>query len=208
MCNDYERNIDWEAFCAAMDVATLKLPAGAGPVDLKTASDTRVSDVAPIVRAAGNSVELVEMRWGFTPPRSGGAPVFNFRSEGRKFANSKRCLIPASAFFEFTGKVSPKSKWRFALSGLPIFAVAGLWREGDNGEKAAFTMLTTIPGPDIVPFHDRQIVVLPPQHWARWLYLDRPEPELLAPLPRGALSVTLTRVGRETPDPLLMKLIA
>ena len=60
--------------------------------------------------AAGNAVELVPMRWGFTPQRAGGPPVFNFRSEGRDFTRSKRCVIPASAFFEFTGKSSPKTK--------------------------------------------------------------------------------------------------
>jgi hypothetical protein len=41
--------------------------------------------------------------------RPGGAPGFNFRSEGRHFADSNRCLIPASAFFEFTGKKCPKA---------------------------------------------------------------------------------------------------
>jgi hypothetical protein len=41
------------------------------------------------------------MTFAFPPARPGGAPVFNFRSEGRHFANSNRCLVPASAFFEF-----------------------------------------------------------------------------------------------------------
>ena len=45
----------------------------------------------------------------FSCPPSGprGGPVFNFRSEGRSFANSNRCLIPATAFFEFAGKKYP-----------------------------------------------------------------------------------------------------
>ena len=47
--------------------------------------------------------------------------MFNSKSEGRNFANIKRCLIRASAFFEFTGKASPKTKWRFALKGREIF---------------------------------------------------------------------------------------
>jgi hypothetical protein len=42
------------------------------------------------------------MKFGFPPsgPRRG--PVFNFKSERRHFDKSNRCLIPASAFFEFT----------------------------------------------------------------------------------------------------------
>ena len=49
-------------------------------------------------------------------------------------------------------------------------------------------MLTTEPGPDVEPYHDRQIVVLQPGDWAHWLYLMKPESELLRPLEAGAAS--------------------
>ena len=65
-------------------------------------------------------------------------------------------------------------------SSLP--AIAGLWREGQDGQPA-FTMLTTEPGPDVSPYHNRQVVVLRPDAWAAWIYLTRPEAELLQPLP-------------------------
>ena len=203
MCNDYERHIEWNAYCAAMAKAQLGMPADAGPEQLPSADDTRINDVAPIMRTRGNLVELAQLRWGFAPLRPGAAPVFNFRSEGRSFAKSNRCLIPASAFFEFTGTKSPKSKWRFALRDSPILAVAGLWRE-DAKLGEAFTMLTTGPGPDIAPFHQRQIVVLPVQDWASWLYLEKPEADLLKPLPAVSLTVTLARAGKEAPDPTLL----
>jgi len=135
------------------------------------------------------------LRWSFPPAGPGGRPVFNFRSEGRSFRDSRRCLIPASAFFEFTGARTPKSKYRFALAGQPCFAIAGIWREIAGTE--AFTMLTTAPGPDVTPYHDRQVAVLRPADWASWLYLDRPEAELLRPLPAGSLDVTLVRKGRD-----------
>jgi putative SOS response-associated peptidase YedK len=66
------------------------------------------------MRAAGDAVELVPMSFSFPPGRPGGAPVFYFRSEGRRFASSARCIVPASAFFEFTGKTYPKAKHRFS----------------------------------------------------------------------------------------------
>ena len=53
--------------------------------------------MAPAIRAAGNGVELAQMHWSFPAPRPGGKPVFNFRSEGRRFLDSRRCLIPAAA---------------------------------------------------------------------------------------------------------------
>lgn len=159
MCNDYERHIEWKTFCETMAMAQLGMPADANPQQLRAAEDVRVNDMAPIMRTHGNVVELAPLRWGFAPPRAGAAPVFNFKSEGRSFAKSNRCLIPASAFFEFTGAKSPKTKWRFALRNSPILAIAGLWRE-DAKTGEAFTMLTTAPGPDVEPFHDREVVVV------------------------------------------------
>ena len=61
--------------------------------------------------------------------------------------------------------------------------MAGLIKEG------AFAMLTTEPGPDIKPYHDRQIVLLKPEAALDWLDLRKPETELLHALPEGSLSV-------------------
>ena len=53
----------------------------------------------------------------------------------------------------------------------------------------AFTMLTAAPGPDIAPYHDRQVVVLPQIDWKPWLD-GYPAGELLRPAPAGTLMVT------------------
>ena len=58
-------------------------------------------------------------------------------------------------------------------------------------------MLTTVPGPDVEPIHNRQIVVLRPQHWRAWLDLSTPEDELLHPLSVGSLSGEVVRRERE-----------
>jgi putative SOS response-associated peptidase YedK len=202
MCNDYERHIEWAAYEKALAEARFGTTSAAGPADLPPADDVRVGDPAPVIVASGNAVELAPMRWGFTPKRAGGPPVFNFKSENRDFTDSRRCLIPASAFFEFTGRASPKTKWRFDLVDSPVFAIAGLWRE--DGKGPAFTMLTTGPGPDVAPYHDRQIVVLPPARWGDWLYLAAPDPALVAPLPAGSLTVRMARQGK---DPVPAELV-
>jgi putative SOS response-associated peptidase YedK len=189
MCNDYEQHVSWKAYCEAMAALEWGVPTGQSEADLPRSDDIRVRDLAPVIRAAGNSVELVAMRWSFPPARPGGKPVFNFRSEGRRFRESKRCLIPATAFFEFTGTKSPKTKHRFILEGEPFLCIAGLWRDAEAGELPTFTMLTTAPGPDVERYHDRQVVVLPPADWPAWIYLTRPEGELLRPLAAGLLTV-------------------
>jgi len=105
---------------------------------------------------------------------------------------SNRCLIPATAFFEFTGKRYPKAKHRFALKDAPFMAIAGHWRETENGTPA-FTMLTTAPGEDVKPYRDRQVAVLRPEDWVAWLFLTKSEAELLRPLPSGSLEVKTVR---------------
>ena len=148
-----------------------------------------ITDPGPIVRAGGGGSEMVVRRWSWPAP--GGKPVFNFRSDGREFL-SGRCLILADGFFEFTkpddAKAKRKQKWRFTLRDQPTFAIAGLWRT-DATVGEAFTMLTTEPGEDIRPYHSRQIVVLPPKDFARWLDPSVPSRETLKPLSPGSLEV-------------------
>ncbi|WP_129794143.1 SOS response-associated peptidase family protein [Sphingosinicella sp. CPCC 101087] len=133
--------------------------------------------------------ELVVRRWSWPGPR--GKPVYNYRSEGREFPRG-RCLIVADGFYEFTAPADPakkrKDKWLFTLAGAEWFCIAGLWRN-DPQVGEAYTMLTCAPGPDVAPYHDRQVVVLDRDQWARWLDPAVPAGELLQPLPAGSLEV-------------------
>jgi putative SOS response-associated peptidase YedK len=47
-------------------------------------------------------------------------------------------------------------------------------------------MLTCEPGPDVAPYHDRQIVILKRPDWSGWLKTGEAS---LGPLPAGALTV-------------------
>ncbi len=197
MCNDYEQHIAWAEYCRMMREMELGIAPHQSELDLPRADDVRIGDLGPVMRDAGEYVELAQMRFGLPPTRPKGGPVFNFRSEGRAFGSSRRCLIPASAFFEFTGTRYPKAKHRFTLNGAPFMAIAGLWREGAGNNPPAFAILTTAPGEDVAPIHDRQVVVLRPEDWAAWLHLSRPEKELLRPLPGGSLAVEMVRPGSD-----------
>lgn len=196
MCNDYEQHIRWAEYCAMMQRAALEIPERQSKSDLPQADDIKINDIGPVMRAAGNIVELVPMSFSF-PPSGRGGPVFNFKSEGRHFDKSNRCLVPASAFFEFTGKKYPKAKHRFTLNGASWLAIAGLWRDGKGNAPPSFTMLTTSPGPDVEPYHPRQVVVLPPADWSAWIYLTKPESELLRPLPQDSMRVETIREGSD-----------
>jgi putative SOS response-associated peptidase YedK len=185
MCSDYRliERIPAEELFEALETPE-------GMPNFEPRLDIRITDRAPIVRLGPAGVpELVQRRWSWPGP--GGKPVYNFRSEGRRFS-SGRCLILADGFYEFTAHSDPKSKrkhkWLFTLNGAPWFAIAGLWRN-DPAVGEAFTMLTGEPAPDVAPYHDRSIVVLPPADWARWLDPSVPEGDVLKPLPEGSLAV-------------------
>jgi hypothetical protein len=57
------------------------------------------------------------------------------------------------------------AKWKFTKVGEDWFCFAGLWRPMPDGAGDAFTLLTTEPGPDVAPIHNRQMVVLDRADW-------------------------------------------
>ncbi|MDM9622037.1 SOS response-associated peptidase family protein [Rhizobium sp. S96] len=189
MCNEYEQHTSYVEYCKVVQNLALGVPIKETELDMPPGDDIRIGDMAPVIRAAGdNIVELAQMKFGFPPTRAHG-PLFNYRSQRRHFGASHRCLVPASAFFEFTGKNHPRVKHRFTLVDAPFMAIAAIWRPGRKGQPSAFAMLTTEPGSDVKPFHNRQVVILRPGDWKAWIDLDEPEEELLRPLPAGSLNV-------------------
>jgi putative SOS response-associated peptidase YedK len=194
MCNDYEQHIAHAAYLRAIAAAELSA-AESDPSDLPQADDIKIGDLGPVLVSVGNGVGLRQMRFGWSPPRKGAAPVFNFKSDGRHFDKSKRCVVILSGFFEFTGSKYPKAKHRFTLGGEPVMGIAGLYHDAEGEDPESFTLLTTAPGSDIAPYHDRQVCVLKPSEWGDWLYLSKPEAELLKPLPAGSLLVETVREG-------------
>src|SRR6188768_3133623 len=185
MCNNYRLTERVPAEELFNELATPE-----GMPNFEPREDIRITDRAPIIRVGQTGkVELVQRRWSW--PGLGGKPVYNFRSEGREFG-SGRCLILADGFYEFTPHSDPKSKrkhkWLFTLDGHAWFAVAGLWRN-DPAVGEAFTMLTGEPSPDVAPYHNRSIVVLPPADHVRWLDTSIPAGEVLRPPPAGSLAV-------------------
>jgi putative SOS response-associated peptidase YedK len=127
VCNDFGNNGPYSAYLRAFSQIRAPIVFPKAAPNLEPRDDIWPTEMAPVFRRRDDGVELVQLRWGFPPARPKGAPIINFRSEGRRFPKG-RCLIPASHFFEFTGAKAPKSKWKFTTAGEDWFCFAGLWR--------------------------------------------------------------------------------
>lgn len=147
---------------------------------------------APIVTLGRDGLRRIQLfRWGF-----GEKLVFNARSETAHvkplFRGTRRCLVPADAFYEWPGKVQT----RIRAEDEDLFAFAGLWDARlvpKTGELVdSFTILTRSSAdvPELAQIHDRLPVALTrEQAWA-WL---NPSNRLAQFLPRFRWS--LERVG-------------
>ena len=198
MCNEHRRLVALGKVTEDWSETRIPLLFPEGLPNLAPLDSIRITDPTVIIRASSaqaDAAELVQRRWSWPAPN--GKPVFNFRSDGRDLS-SGRCLIVADGFYEYTARTfdddgkpkkgARKDRWLFTKRDEDWFVIAGLWRSTkDVGE--ACTMLTTEPGDDIAPYHNRQVVVLERDEWAAWLDPSVPARELLRPSPAGTFDV-------------------
>lgn len=151
---------------------------------------------APVVRrGAGGARELALLRWGLVPPWAKelavGTRMINARAEGvevkpafRAAVRERRCLVPATGFYEWKGLPGRKQPYAITVER-PLFAFAGLWetwapRAGQPVET--FTIITTDANSAIASVHDRMPVILPREAEEAWLTGDAKDAlALLAP---------------------------
>jgi putative SOS response-associated peptidase YedK len=148
------------------------------------------------------------LRWGLIPSWASGARIayqcINARSETaaskpafRSAFKHRRCLIPASGFFEWEKKGKAKQPYLFSLRGGGPFAFAGLWEcwSGPHGDgRETCTILTTEANDLVRPFHQRMPVILPAEYHADRLNASAAAPEwlqtVLRPYPADAMQAT------------------
>ena len=112
------------------------------------------------------------MRWGYTMPD--GKPMFNARSEtaaGKPlFADGmkqRRCLIPATCYFEWEKRGGEKIKHAIATQGSGMIYLAGIYRR--EGNQAACSILTREAAECVAHIHHRMPVILPAEAIPDWL---------------------------------------
>jgi putative SOS response-associated peptidase YedK len=131
---------------------------------------------------AGNREQHL-VRWGLIPswvkdPREF-TTIINARSETasekpsfRGSLRHRRCLVPATGFYEWTGKPGQKRPHLFRPRDGGLFALAGLaehWVGADGSELETMAILTTSANATMGPIHDRMPVIIAPEHFDVWL---------------------------------------
>jgi len=138
--------------------------------------------VAALISRAG-SRHYGPMRWGFIPRwykhPTDGPLLFNARSEtlARKPAFSdaarhRRCLIPATGFYEWTKEGEARLPWFIRRTDGAPMVFAGVWQAwtGPEGARVATCAVVTCAATGaIADLHDRVPVILEPGDWALWL---------------------------------------
>lgn len=139
--------------------------------------------------------------WGLVPfwTKPGEKPraLINTRSDSllekpgfRRYIQYKRCLIPASGFFEWKESAAGKQPWYIRLKSRENFAFAGIWEEYANqdGELIyTYSIITTGPNRLMSEIHNRMPVILSGEAEELWLKGNQPlqTGNLLVPYPDG-----------------------
>jgi len=134
-----------------------------------------------VLRNSPNRVEL--MRWGLIPfwakdPKNSYKTI-NARAETvatspvfREALKRRRCLVPASGFYEWQQTERGKLPYFIHLKDIELFAFAGLydvWQDAEGNELRTYTIITTIPNDLVQPIHNRMPVILHPDDEAMWI---------------------------------------
>lgn len=154
--------------------------------DLPVPPDYNVCPTRPVhaVRAGPGGRRLSALRWGFLPhwykTPSDGPLLINARSETladkpafRAAARERRCLIPATGFYEWTKDTGgQRLPWYIARSDGAPLVMAGVWQDwtgADGTHLATCAIVTTAANPAMSALHDRMPVILSPDDWPLWL---------------------------------------
>ena len=134
------------------------------------------TDIVPVI-ANGRDLRpaVFPMRWGF-PSARGDSTFINARSETadtkplfRDSAKYRRCLLPATNYFEWAHNTGVKTKYSIKTPGQGIMYLAGLYTRSADFPYGEFTVLTRQAPESIAFIHDRMPVIIPENMISRWL---------------------------------------
>ncbi|PFG16835.1 putative SOS response-associated peptidase YedK [Propionicimonas paludicola] len=139
-------------------------------------------------REQGPQRLLAEVRWGLVPSwakdPSGASRLINARIETaaekpsfRKAYASRRCLLPATGYYEWQSEPGPDGKpikqpYFIRPADGELLVMAGLyefWKAPDASWLVTATVLTTSATDELGRLHDRMPMAVARENWTPWL---------------------------------------
>ena len=143
---------------------------------------TPAQKILTIVELDDQSRKSVNLLWGLVPSwakdSKNSSHLINARSETlrekpsfRSAFNHRRCLIPATGFYEWSKIGESKQAFHIHRTDQQLFAFAGLWEQWQHETKTLYscTIITTAATELMKPIHDRMPVIIPVDQYHHWL---------------------------------------
>jgi putative SOS response-associated peptidase YedK len=160
--------------------ALTEFPAALGPPRYNLTPGQAVA----VVRQHEGRRRVDALQWGLVPfwakDATIGRKLINARLDSvatkpafREAWTRRRCLIPASGFYEWSEPVAGRKRPHFIRPrDEPLLALAGLWerwRGPDGNKRDTCVIVTTDANEQLAPIHDRMPVLIPRDAFALWL---------------------------------------
>ena len=138
--------------------------------------------ILTIVQLDDGSYKAVNLHWGLIPhwskDRKISSHLINARAETlvekpafRDAYQQRRCLIPATGFYEWLKLEQGKQAYCINHEDYPLFAFAGLWEYWEHDRETIYscTIITTAANELMHSIHHRMPVIIDKQHYSNWL---------------------------------------
>jgi len=138
--------------------------------------------ILSIVKLEDDSYKAVNLHWGLIPHWSKdnkiSSHLINARAETvaekpafRSAYKQRRCLIPASGFYEWQALEQGKQAYCIRRKDSALIAFAGLWEYWEQGTETVYScsLITTVANALISPIHERMPVIIDKADYSDWL---------------------------------------
>ncbi|WP_428355047.1 SOS response-associated peptidase [Methyloprofundus sp.] len=129
--------------------------------------------ILSIVKLDGGHFEAVNLHWGLIPHWSkdnkishhlinARAETFTEKPAFRSVYKQRRCLIPASGFYEWQPLEQGKQAYCISRTDDQLIAFAGLWEYWEQGTETVYScsIITRSANHTISPIHQRMPVII------------------------------------------------
>jgi putative SOS response-associated peptidase YedK len=188
------------------------LPKGV-PAGVKLSYNISPTKTIPVVLIENDERVMKRMKWGFVPTNAKDFnSVFRYKTHHARSEDvfskptwqgavrTRRCLIPASGFYEWRKAAGGKEAYYLQPVDQPLFAFAGIYSEWTNAEGVTYgiTAIVTTPSDsesDAIP--SRLPVIVDSADEADWLNPTMSDVSTLLKImrPLGPDQLRVTRVG-------------